>query len=179
MSVAVARPAAESDGPRIGEISFRSHTISYRSFARASFIEAQVESEHTGYWSGLLLEASGGNRIFVVEWAHQVVGFSMVGPLTDRYEFVEVVHSLGDEGGLAVVYSIHVDPDHVGRGAGRELMRASLEYLSHAGFGVAVLDTHETNRRSRRFYDAGGWEVAATAVSSGGESMAIYRMRLA
>ena len=63
MSVAVARPAAEADGPRIGEISFRSHTISYRGFARASFIEAQGASEHTGYWSGLLLEASGEESV--------------------------------------------------------------------------------------------------------------------
>ena len=178
MSAPVTRPATESDGPRIGEISFRSHTISYREFARESFVEEQVESEHTEWWRGCLVDGTHGYRMFVVEWHGRVVGFSMVGPLNDSYEFSEAVKGLGDAGALAVVYSIHVDPDHVGCGAGKSLMRASLECLKQGGFDVALLDTHETNRRARRFYDAGGWDVATTATSNEGESMAIYRMRL-
>jgi len=117
--------------------------------------------------------------MFVVEWDHEVVGFSMVGPLNDSYEFAEDVRDLGEGSTPAVVYSIHVDPDHIGRGAGTDLMRASLDYLRQAGFSAAVLDTHQANQRSRRFYDAGGWEVATTVTSDDGESMTIYRMHLA
>lgn len=116
--------------------------------------------------------------MFVVERNDSVVGFSMVGPLVETYEFSKEVTPIGEEGALAVVYSIHIDPDHLGQGAGTKLMRASLDYLRQAGFAIVVLDTHAANMRSRRFYDAGGWEVAKTVNSNDGEAMAIYRIRL-
>lgn len=179
MSSPTTRPSNESDGQIIGEISFRSHTISYAEFASASFIDEQDQAEHTEWWSQFLTPTPRGHRMFVVEQADEVVGFSMVGPLNDRYEFAEEVKPLGQEGALAVVYAIHIDPDHLGGGAGTALMKTSLDYLRQAGFSAVVLDTHEANRRSRRFYDAGGWQVARTVNSDDGETVAIYRLRLA
>lgn len=172
------RPTTGADEQIIGEISFRSHTISYAHFAGASFIEKQDMAEHTEWWSRFLTPTPRGHHMFVVEQDASVIGFSMVGPLNDRYEFFTQCKPLGREGALAVLYAMHVDPDHLGKGAGTDLMRASLDYLRHAGFATVVLDTHETNRRSRRFYDAGGWEVAGMAESREDGAMAIYRLQL-
>ncbi|MDA1256890.1 MAG: GNAT family N-acetyltransferase [Chloroflexi bacterium] len=174
-----ARPATRSDGIGIGEISFRSHTISFREFASASFIDEQVESEHIGWWSQVLADTTNGHQMFVTEQAGQIVGFSMVGPLNDRYEFAADVRPLGDAGSLAVLYSMHVDPDHTGHGAGRSLMQPSIEHMRAAGFRIAVLDTYEANHRARRFYESAGWELANIVVSEEGESLAIYRIQLA
>jgi ribosomal protein S18 acetylase RimI-like enzyme len=102
----------------------------------------------------------------------------MVGPLNDRYEFHEVVKPLGEEGKMAVVYSIHIDPEHLGGGAGQSLMETSLSHLRQAGLTTVVLDTDEANKRGRRFYDAGGWEVALTTDSDEYGAVVIYRLQL-
>ena len=119
-----------------------------------------------------------GLRMFVVERDHELIGFTMIGPLTDRYEFFEQTKTLGEGGGIGVIYSIHVDLDHLGGGAGTILMRTALDHLRQVGIKTVVLDTYETNERARRFYDVGGWEVARMAESHEDGTMAIYQIRL-
>lgn len=117
--------------------------------------------------------------MFAAEKDGQVIGFSMVGPLNDRYEFYEQVKPMGDEGELAVLYSIHIDPAHLGGGAGQMLMETSLDHIRQAGFPNVVLDTVEANERARRFYEAGGWEFVQVEGSDEYGSVAIYRLQLA
>jgi GNAT superfamily N-acetyltransferase len=116
--------------------------------------------------------------MFVVERDHGVIGFAMIGPLSDRYEFFEQTKTLGASGAIGVIYPIHVDPDHIGGGAGTVLMQTAPDHLRLTGITTVVLDTYETNERARRFYDAGGWEVAQMAESHQDGTMAIYRIRL-
>jgi len=179
MTSLTTRPTRESDSQIIGEISYRSHTISFAEFARAEFESEQVHAEHTEWWDRFLTPNDRGQHMFAVERDGVVIGFSMVGPLNDRYEFFEQSKPLGAKGVLAVVYSIHIDPDHLGGGAGQALMQMSLDYLRQAGFDTVVLEPFEVNQRARRFYEAGGWEVARTAESHEDGTMAIYRLQLA
>lgn len=92
-----------------------------------------------------------------MERDHELIGFTTIGPLIDRYEFFEQPKTLGEDGAIGVIYSIHVDPDHLGGGTGTILMRTALDHLRQVGIKTVVLDTYETNERSRRFYDVGGW----------------------
>jgi ribosomal protein S18 acetylase RimI-like enzyme len=172
------RPSNKSDGQVIGEISFRSHTISFAPFTPAGFVDEQDHAEQTAWWRQFLTPTNRGHRMFVVEADGRVIGFSMVGPLNDRYEFYEQVRALGEDGKLAVLYSIHIDPDHLGGGAGQKLMETSLAHLKKAGFPMVVLDTVEANDRARRFYEAGGWEFVRAEGSDGYGSVAIYKLKL-
>lgn len=178
ITVLTTRPSSESDEKIIGEISYRSHTISFGKFAPPGFVEEQDQSEQTEWWKQFLTPTEGGLHMFVVERDHDVIGFAMIGPLSDRYEFFEQTKTLGGSGAIGVIYSIHIDPDHLGGGAGKVLMQAALDHLRRTGITIVVLDTYEKNERARRFYDAGGWEVARMAESHEDGTMAIYRIRL-
>jgi GNAT superfamily N-acetyltransferase len=172
------RSSTEADAQLIGEISYRSHTISFGKFTRPGFVQEQDQTEQTDWWKQFLTPTDIGLRMFVVERDHDVIGFTMIGPLTDRYEFFEQTKTLGESGAIGVIYSIHVDPDHLGGGAGTVLMQTALDHLRQVGITTVVLDTYEKNERARRFYDAGGWEVSRMAESHEAGTMAIYRIRL-
>ena len=178
MTTLTTRPSTEADAQLIGEISYRSHTISFGKFTRRGFVEEQDQNEQTDWWKKFLTPTDSGLCMFVVERNHNVIGFTMIGPLTDRYEFFEQTRTLGEGGAIGVIYSIHVDPDHLGGGAGTVLMQTALDHLRQVGITTVVLNTYEKNERARRFYDAGGWEIERTAESHKDGKMAIYRIRL-
>ena len=83
------------------------------------------------------------HRLTVAERDDEVVGFTYVGP--------------SETPGAAELYAIHVEPDLVGTGVGRDLMVAALPQLAEIGGERAVLWVLEANDRARRFYDQGGW----------------------
>ena len=178
LSSLTTRPTTKADEQIIGEISFRSHTISFADFTPDGFVEEQVHEDQTSWWKQFLTPTDRGHQMFVVEADWQVIGFSMVGPLNDRYDFYEQTKPMGEEGKLAVLYSIHIDPGHLGGGAGQRLMEISLDHLRNTGFETVVLDTVAANDRGRRFYDAGGWKVALMSESDEYGAVAIYRLQL-
>ena len=55
------------------------------------------------------------------------------------------------------VSAIYLLPEHWGRGAGRQLLEAGVAHLADIGCTEATLWVLESNRRARRFYEAGGW----------------------
>lgn len=61
--------------------------------------------------------------------------------------------------GIGELDSFYVHPDFWGRGAGRELLRSSVEHLDETGFAEATLWTAELNHRPRRIYEAAGWSL--------------------
>jgi GNAT superfamily N-acetyltransferase len=72
-----------------------------------------------------------------------VVGFTYTGP--------------SETPGAAELYAIHVEPDRVGTGLGRELMIDALDRLREVGGDRAVLWVFEDNEPAREFYRRGGW----------------------
>ncbi len=147
MAALITRPSTEADAQLIGEISYRSHTISFGKFARPGFVEEQDQAEQTEWWKQFLTPTEVGLRMFVVERDHELIGFTMIGPLTDRYEFFEQTKTLGESGAIGVIYSIHIDPDHLGGGAGTVLLGAALDHLNQVGirllFSIPMRTTNE------------------------------------
>jgi len=60
------------------------------------------------------------------------------------------------------IYAIAVDPDLRGRGIGRELTLAGLEWLAHLGLRRAILYVESDNRPANRMYNELGFEREAT-----------------
>jgi ribosomal protein S18 acetylase RimI-like enzyme len=83
------------------------------------------------------------HRLTVADQDGEVVGFTYVGP--------------SETEGAVELYAIHVVPELVGTGVGRELMVNALRQLKEIGGERAVLWVLEDNERARRFYDRGGW----------------------
>jgi mycothiol synthase len=60
---------------------------------------------------------------------------------------------------LGEIYVIAVDPDFAGRGLGRQLTLAGLDYLSRKGLAVGMLYVDEANTAARRLYAQLGFTV--------------------
>jgi len=60
------------------------------------------------------------------------------------------------------IYAIAVDPDLRGRGIGRELTLAGLEWLAHLGLRRSILYVESDNRPANRMYRELGFEHEAT-----------------
>ena len=58
---------------------------------------------------------------------------------------------------LGEIYVIAVNPDFQGRGLGKQLVIAGLEYLDHAGMPTAMLYVDRDNREARGLYFALGF----------------------
>ena len=63
---------------------------------------------------------------------------------------------------LGEIYAIAVDPEHHGRGLGRELTLAGLTHLAGRGLRHAILYVESDNRPARRMYRNLGFEVEFT-----------------
>ena len=61
--------------------------------------------------------------------------------------------------GVGEIYMIGLAPEHRGRGLGRPLTLAGLQYLSKAGDGVAKLYAEEANPQAVSMYEGMGFEV--------------------
>ena len=61
------------------------------------------------------------------------------------------------------VWALFVHPEHEGRGYGRQLHDAMVNWLWTAGLRRLWLTT-EPGTRAQRFYDAAGWQLTGTTV---------------
>ena len=64
------------------------------------------------------------------------------------------------------IWALFVDPEHEGRGYGRQLHDTMVAWLWSAGLRRLWLTT-EPGTRAQRFYDAAGWQLTGT--TTGGE----------
>ncbi len=87
---------------------------------------------------------TGRGRSWVLEQDGQIVGFSAA------------------DGENATIWALFVDPAHEGRGHGRKLLAAAVDWLWSRGATSIGLDT-APQTRADRLYRAGGWLVVGTS----------------
>ena len=108
-----------------------------------------------GFWGMSetgLKEAYAANRsasVLTVEAEGSVVGYAIV----------------GSHWGVAYLHRIAVEPSAEGRGFGRSLLSASLNWGAANGGRVMVLNVRPDNERARRVYERVGFMATGTSLS--------------
>jgi len=137
------RTAKDSDLVAVGAVHQRSRVEAYAHILRPETLELRTAEAFGEWWTERYRWERDTHRMTVADQDGSVVGFTYVGP--------------SETAGAAELYAIHVAPDLVGTGLGRELMADALTGLAEVGGSRAVLWVLAANPRARRFYEAGGW----------------------
>jgi ribosomal protein S18 acetylase RimI-like enzyme len=88
--------------------------------------------------------------VFVYEAGGRVVGY-----ITTR---------LDGRSRIGWIPNIAIDPASQGRGVGKALMQAALDYLRASGMLYAKIETLEQNKKGRKFYPSVGFKEVARQI---------------
>ncbi len=137
------RDAEDADLPLVGALHQRSRVAAYAHLLPAETLGARSAEAFGAWWSERWKWEKETHRLTVAEESGEIVGFTYVGP--------------SETPGAAELYAIHVEPEHVGTGLGRQLMANALAQLAEFAESRVVLWVLEDNDQARRFYERGGW----------------------
>jgi GNAT superfamily N-acetyltransferase len=140
------RTGKDFDLQAVGRVHWSSRAAAYAHILAPETLASGGTAAALGeWWSERWKWERETHRLTVAESDDgEIVGFTYVGP--------------SETEGAVELYAIHVVPELVGTGVGRELMAGALEQLREIGGERAVLWVLEENAPARRFYDRGGWQ---------------------
>lgn len=142
--------AARDDAGDIARIFVESWRDTYAGLLPAPYLVRMSQERQRQLWLREISHRGPQSGVIVAtDPAHGVIGFCSYGPARDD--------ALGYEG---EIYTLYVDPNHTGRGAGRALVRAAFARLFEQGLVSAVILALKGNP-ARYFYQAEGGQVVA------------------
>ncbi|PSM43094.1 GNAT family N-acetyltransferase [Streptomyces dioscori] len=151
-----------SDCPRVAEIRVRGWQSAYQGLMPRSYLDGlDVAAELPRRRAHFAQAAGKGVVNLVAESAGAVVGWACHGPYRGgepRTQDAGDIEGAGD----AELYAIYVDPDRIGRGVGRALLRASVQRCAAAGHDRMLLWVLRENAGARRFYERAGFTADGT-----------------
>jgi ribosomal protein S18 acetylase RimI-like enzyme len=141
------RPARPTDEERLGRyggaLMRQHHAADARRFI-------QVDHPERGYGSFLVSQiGASDSRVLVAERAEEVVGYV--------WAQVEGTSWMSLRGPAGVIQDIFVDEAARGRGAGRALLRAALDWIRAKGRTQVVLFTKTGNEHAKRLFASFGF----------------------
>ena len=157
------RPADVADAARIAEIHVRSWQQAYQGLIPQDYLDSLDPADRIERRAQLLssLDPERSACLVVTGDDAEIAGFAHLGPSRDDDD---------DPAETGEIMAIYLAPDAWGHGFGRELMAASLGFLTGAGYQEATLWVLDTNDRARRFYAAAGFAAdGAAKIGSAGE----------
>jgi ribosomal protein S18 acetylase RimI-like enzyme len=143
------RPMGVADCGRVAEIRVRGWRSAYRGLVPQPYLDALDAAEDAGRHRARLGRGAGGAVDLVAESGGRVVGWACHGPCRDD----------GSAAGDDELYAIDVDPDHLGTGAGRALLRECVRQSAALGRSRMFLWVLKENVRARRFYERAGFRA--------------------
>ena len=143
------RRARTDDASRIAEIHVRSWQRAYQGLVPQDYLDGLDPAARTGRWAQSLAKSdwSHGGTLIVADDDGLMLGFANAQACRDEDADTSV----------AEVWAIYVAPDAYGKGYGRELMTATLDYLAELAYAQVTLWVLDTNGRARLFYEAAGF----------------------
>lgn len=146
LSIRAARP---KDAAEVARIYVESWQDTYPAMLSRAMLCAMTQKGQTARWLSAI-RAQAREVVLVAEDAKAgLVAMSSFGPARDR--------SLGYDG---EVYTLYVDPNHYGQGAGRALLNGAFATLRSHGFSSCVIWAHARNN-ARFFYETMGGRAVA------------------
>jgi GNAT superfamily N-acetyltransferase len=143
----VIRSARLDDADALGLIHVRAWQTAYRGVMSDDYLDGLRPEDRAEMWRRGVSRAQGEQRVSVIEFDGDVVGFAASG-----CEAAEVT-----DGHTGELYAINLDPDQWGKGLGRALLRYVTQALTDAGYWSAVLWVVPENERARGLYESEGW----------------------
>jgi ribosomal protein S18 acetylase RimI-like enzyme len=144
----VVRRATRADVPTIGRLGASLVRLHHK-FDPQRFIAATTRTEH-GYGSFLGTQLQDADTVVLVaERDGTVIGYTYAG--VEGFDYMSL------RGPAGVVYDIVVDPDHRGRGVGRQLLDATIAALAERGSPRVLLSTAERNEAAQRLFERAGF----------------------
>ncbi|HTT98934.1 MAG TPA: GNAT family N-acetyltransferase [Rhizomicrobium sp.] len=144
LTIRTARPA---DAAAIARVYIDSWHDTYPGVLSKSLLCSMTPKGQTARW---LASINHRELVLVAEHdKHGIVAMASAGAVRDR--------GLGYDG---EVFTLYVDPDHFGCGAGRQLLTGTFAELRKRGFRSCVIWAHAGNN-ARFFYEAMGGRLVA------------------
>lgn len=138
----VIREPTSADVPDLVRVHVETWRATYSELLPAGFFTEEFIAGRTRMWTSLTSDPRADRRLRVAEREGGVVGFALAGP------------AVGSAPPRPLqLYSIYLDPDRHGSGAGQALLDAVL------GDSPAVLWVAERNPRARAFYEHNGFRL--------------------
>jgi GNAT superfamily N-acetyltransferase len=137
------RPVDDADLIAVGALHHRSRAAAYADLVPPETFAARGPEAMSAWWVERWKWERETHLMTVAEADGELAGFTYVGP--------------SETDGAAELYAIHLEPNLVGSGIGRQLMISALGQLATLGAERAVLWVLADNPVARRFYERGGW----------------------
>ncbi len=118
-----ARPARPDDAEVLGRVHVRAWRAAYRGVMPDDYLDGLDESERAAMWARFFELAPADRRLTVVTVDEEVVGFACFARCRDAAD---------DD--VAELFAINRDPEHWGRGLGRELLSRVTDELVAFGY---------------------------------------------
>ncbi len=141
------RPAQQQDAIGIAKVHVETWQSHYRGHIPDDYLDGISVEKRAAFWTNHMSKPSDDSRVFVAEEEGEIVGFCGVGVMQDN-----VIVGTGEL--YAIIY---VRPDQQGKGAGKALMEAGLQFLRERGYKRAILWVLKSNTKTREFYESKGW----------------------
>lgn len=155
------RPATRSDARRMGAIYVAAWRETYASLLPAMLLVNMSAERHAAQFAHAISAATARNVTLIAEDSHRrVVGFAGAGPSR---------HAPDD--GQSEIYTLYVDPNHVGDGIGRALMSAAFTRLAGLGFSSAIIWALKGNPARYFYLRMGGRFTAHRDARMGGQAI--------
>jgi ribosomal protein S18 acetylase RimI-like enzyme len=146
LSIRVARP---KDAAEVARIYIESWHDTYPAVLSRALLCAMTPKGQTARWLAAIRSQKRENVLVAEDPKAGIVAMASLGPARDK--------SFGYDG---EVYTLYVDPNYFGRGAGRTLLNGAFAVLKARGFTSCVIWAHAQNN-ARFFYETmGGRSVA-------------------
>jgi ribosomal protein S18 acetylase RimI-like enzyme len=163
------RRATEADASVLAALHIQAWQWAYRGQLPDTFLDelASTRQWREAWRREMFARPPGDERTWVAEIGGRVVGFADTRPSRDA----------DVEPATAELATLYLDPQVVGTGVGRALLRKAMADLHQRGYRVAVLWVLETNVRARRFYEIAGWRSDGTIKSEQRSGVELREMR--
>jgi ribosomal protein S18 acetylase RimI-like enzyme len=139
----IVRRAASADLPRIGHLGALLIKEHY-DFDPQRFLPAKPETS-AGYAAFLSSQLEDPDKaVLVADRDGDVIGYAYAA--MEGYDYMSL------RGPAGILHDVIVDPEHRGRGVGRLLLGAMLEFFRSRGVQRVVLSTAEQNEAAQRLF---------------------------
>jgi ribosomal protein S18 acetylase RimI-like enzyme len=142
-TVSIIRRATHADLPRVGRLGALL-VAEHHDFDPLRFLAARPRTP-SDYASFLGVQLEDADKaVLVADVDGDVIGYAFAA--VEGYDYMAL------RGPASVLHDVIVDPEHRGRGVGRLLIEATLEFFQSRGVPRVLLSTAERNEGAQRLF---------------------------